>query len=71
MFLNEQGVLHSPGFPKHYLSNMRCKWTLVAERDCDYIQINFTNIMLEKHFDTLTICLKDKCTEDEKEVLTG
>ena len=71
MYLDEQGVLNSPEFPEDYLSNLRCKWKLVAERDCDYIEIDFTHITLEEHYDTLTVCLKDSCREDEKIVLTG
>ena len=64
-----RGVLTSPDFPENYLDNLRCKWTLVTERD--HIQIDFSHIMLEENYDTLTICLKDECSEDEKLVLTG
>jgi hypothetical protein len=71
VYLDEQGVLNSPEFPEDYLSNLRCKWKLVAERDCDYIEIDFTHITLEEYYDTLTVCLKDSCREDEKIVLTG
>ena len=49
----------------------RCKWTLVAERDCDYVVLNFTHIILEEHYDELKVCLKDVCNEDDKLVLTG
>ena len=49
----------------------RCKWTLVAERDCDYVVLNFTHIILEEHYDELKVCLKDVCNEDDKVVLTG
>ena len=71
MLLSKKGILHSPDFPGHYPSNLRCKWTLVAERDCDYVYLNFTHIILERNRDTLKICLKEVCREDEKLVLTG
>ena len=71
VFLSKEGVLHSPDFPHHYPSNLRCKWTLIAERDCDYIRLSFTHIILEGTHDTLKICLKKTCREDEKLVLTG
>ena len=71
MSVSKRGVLHSPDFPNNYHRNMKCKWTLVAEMDCDSVKINFTHIILEEGHDTLSLCLKDKCSEEEKVVLTG
>ena len=71
MSVSEEGVLESPNFPKNYPGNMKCKWTLVAERDCDAVKINFTHIILEENYDTLTVCPQKTCHEDEKIILTG
>ena len=68
---NPQIVLESPNFPRDYHPKMNCKWRLVAEKDCDDVVINFTHIVLEKNYDTLTVCLRDVCSEEELLVLTG
>ena len=69
--VDTNGVLTSPEFPGNYPSNIKCVWMLVAERDCDVVKITFTHIILEEGYDTLSLCLKDKCSEEEKMVLTG
>ena len=69
--LGQQGVLQSPNFPNNYPKNMNIIWTLVAENHSNIIQINFDHIILEEDYDTLTVCLKDVCTEEEMLVLTG
>ena len=65
MAISETGVLESPGYPKYYYNNMWCKWKLVSPLDCDFIRINFTNIVLEENYDTLTVCLKNVCSEED------
>ena len=65
------GVITSPGFPGNYPSNTKCKWTLVAELDCDNVIVSFTQIILEEGYDKLSLCLRDECSEEEKVVLTG
>ena len=70
-YVTETGVLESPGFPDNYPSNMWCRWTLVAELDCDIVKVNFTHIILEEKYDKLTVCPKNVCSEGEKIVLTG
>ena len=72
MSFDQQGVLQSPNFPNNYPTNMNTLWTLVAENYSNsVIQINFTHIVLEENYDTLTVCLKDACREEELLVLTG
>ena len=70
-YVTETGVLESPGFPDNYPSNMWCRWTLVAELDCDVVKVNFTHIILEEKYDKLTVCPKNVCSEEEKIVLTS
>jgi hypothetical protein len=67
----QQGVLQSPNFPNNYPTNMNIIWTLMAENHSNIIQINFTHIIMEEDYDTLTVCLKDVCSEEEMLVLTG
>ena len=71
MHVTETGVLQSPGFPGNYPSNMLCKWTLVAELDCDVVKLTFTHIVLEGNYDRLTVCLQDECSEEDLIVVTG
>ena len=71
MHVTETGVLQSPGFPGNYPSNMLCKWTLVAELDCDVVKLTFTHILLEENYDRLTVCLQDECSEEDLIVVTG
>ena len=71
MSSGQQGVLQSPNFPNNYPTNMNVQWTFVAENHSNIIQINFTHIILEEDYDTLTVCLKDVCSEEEMLVLTG
>ena len=71
MSLGQQGVLQSPNFPHNYPTNMNIKWTFVAENHSSIIQMNFVHIILEEDYDTLTVCLKDVCSDEEKIVLTG
>ena len=54
-----QGILHSPGFPSNYPSNINCKWTLVAESANDSVHINFKYIKLEKNYDRLSVGVED------------
>ena len=71
MSLGQQGVLQSPNFPNNYPANMNIKKTFVAENHNNIIQINFTHSIMEEDYDTLTVCLKDVCSEEEEIVLTG
>ena len=68
---DEQGVIESPDFPQRYQDNTRCKWTLVAEGLSDKVRLEFTHIILEEHYDTVKVCLKHACDEDEMIILTG
>ena len=68
---NYKMKLQSHNFPRNYYPKMNCMWKLVAEKECDVVVINFTHIVLEKDFDTLAVCLKDTCSEEEMLVLTG
>ena len=54
-----QGILHSPGFPSNYPSNINCKWTLVAESANDSVHLNFKYIKLEKDYDRLSVGVGD------------
>ena len=55
----QQGTLHSPGFPSNYPSNINCEWTLVAESANDSVHLNFKYIKLEKDYDKLSVGVED------------
>lgn len=54
-------VLQSPNFPASYPNNLDCTWNIVADEG-EHVQIQFEFIVLEDHYDRLTLCNGMSCS---------
>lgn len=57
---NKTQVLTSPNYPKSYVGNLRCTWTIEVNNEFPIISLRFTKISLSETKDCLTDYLELK-----------
>ncbi|XP_033628985.1 uncharacterized protein LOC117291426 [Asterias rubens] len=70
-FTMESGMISSPNYPKPYLSNQDCIYTISLPDDTSSLQLNFTDLDLEKGQDFLMIGAGPKPDIDTLYTFTG